>query len=159
MGGRVFESCKPIRREHIMPTLIVFADEMSKLFPDKTDSFYNLVGIGSVGKKDISGDIDLAYDVKNLYAEDMAIDFNGWNVLEDEHFELFHKFLKRARTATHEQCMLRAMIELIGNYIEDNSDIIFVDTKSSGSNILFLSTLQRSGYKKSDELGTKVLDF
>ena len=49
----------------------------------------------------------------------------------------YNIMLKRARTATPQDIMRRAIIKGIGDYINNNSKLITTDTKSSGNGVLF----------------------
>ena len=66
MGGNIFDNSQSILKENIFFTMEAFISEMIKLFPNKKDSFRLFESLGSVGKKDISGDIDLGYDISNF---------------------------------------------------------------------------------------------
>jgi hypothetical protein len=140
-GGNVFDATSPIDKANIEPTLEKFVDEMSRIFPKKKDTFKAFERLGSVGKKNVSGDIDLSYDEYNLYNKNLP-DFKGWGVDEGKYNELFQLFTKRARTATPEQTSLRSMVELISNKLDENSSEIEVDTKSSGKGTIFCSIPQ-----------------
>ena len=140
-GGNVFDATSPIDKANIEPTLEKFVDEMSRIFPKKKDTFKAFERLGSVGKKNTSGDIDLSYDEHHLYKKDVP-DFKGWGVDEGRYNELFQLFTKRARTATPAQTSLRAMVELISNKLDESSSEIEVDTKSSGKGTIFCSIPQ-----------------
>ena len=62
-GGNVFDSTSNIRKEYIQPTLTKFTAELKRIYP-KIDFKFNT--LGSVGKKDESGDIDLGMSVDQL---------------------------------------------------------------------------------------------
>ena len=61
-GGNVWDNSAPIKREYIKPTLAKFKEEFSRIFPIASKYFEQVSTLGSVGKKDLSGDIDLAID-------------------------------------------------------------------------------------------------
>lgn len=68
MGGNVFaDKTSGIKRDHISSTLTAYFTELSKLFPKKSKIFNieHFIPLGSVGKKAVSGDIDLGVDIKN----------------------------------------------------------------------------------------------
>ena len=68
MGGNIFKDhAKPITRENIRPTLKKYIEHLGLIFPNKAHVFENFYPVGSVGKKEISGDIDLALDFKYLF--------------------------------------------------------------------------------------------
>ena len=132
-GGHVFDGGSDrIAKEDIKPTLNAFLDEMSRLFPEISKRWYQTPQtLGSVGKKDYSGDIDIAINIKALD------DIDDWNIDKQEISTLFEKFKKRARTSSADQIMKRAVITAISNYINNNSDKIVTNSKQAGSNMLF----------------------
>ena len=68
MGGNIFKDhAKSIVRENIRPTLDMYIKHLGSIFPKKAHVFENFYPVGSVGKKEISGDIDLALDFKHLF--------------------------------------------------------------------------------------------
>jgi hypothetical protein len=145
-GGNVFKNSNPtdsIRKEDIEPTLKFFAENLSSIFPKKTSTFIKFETLGSVGKKELSGDIDLAYDIKNLFTSDGKPDLEGWGLSSRDYDSLFLQIKKRAKTASDDKISLRAMIELIGDKINEKPESkIETDTKGSGSGTLFCSLPQ-----------------
>ena len=97
--------------------------------------------LGSAGKKDVSGDIDLSYDVKNIFPDGKP-DFKGWGVYENKYNELLAQFTKKARTASPEKLQLRSMIVLIGDKINDALPDVEVDLKASGNGSIFCAIPQ-----------------
>lgn len=140
-GGNVFGDTSPIKKENIDPTLNVFASELSNIFPKKTASFRKFETLGSVGKKPVSGDIDLAYDIENFMPNGKP-DLLGWGIDPYEFKIAVEKIQKRARTSTLEQSQLRAMIEFIGNKINETSDNIQVNIKQSVAGSMFCKAIQ-----------------
>lgn len=131
-GGHVFDGgSDPIKKEDIQPTLNAYLKEIKRLFPKVWKYFENPQTLGSVGKKDISGDIDLAIDEAGLKTPE------DWNLDVQHISELYDKFRKRARTARPEDTMKRAVIVAIGEYINSHSDAIATSDKSAGSGTLF----------------------
>ena len=147
-GGNVFGTTSPIAKDNIEPTLEVFVDRLSKLFPAKAATFKQFEKLGSVGKKELSGDIDLAYDVKNFFPDGVTPDLKGWGLDEKKYNELVAGFTKRARNASPEKINLRAIIALIEEKIDNAYDDIEVDSKGSGSGALFCSIQQYDTDKK-----------
>lgn len=133
MGGFVFKesNVQSIKRENIQPTINQFIKEFIDIFPNTNHLFNPLVTLGSVGKKDISGDIDLGIDEK--YLDDVLY----YNLDKDEVNSLFEKFKKRARTATDYQLAKRAIIVSIANKIRNSSSSINVDDKGSSAGALY----------------------
>jgi hypothetical protein len=148
-GGNVFKITAPIERDNIEPTIEHFIEQLSRLFPDKASTFKSFEKLGSAGKKPISGDLDLSYDVKNIFPDGENPDFEGWNVDKQKYNELVDLFTKRARTATPEQIHLRAMVVLIGEKINTLPDVE-VDLKSSGAGVIFCAITQY------DKMGNKL---
>ena len=140
-GGNVFDITSSINKENIDSTVEKFVDELSRIFPAKAASFKSFEKLGSAGKKDVSGDIDLSYDVKNIFPDGKP-DFQGWGVDESKYNEKVALFTKRSKTASVDKIQLRAMIELIGEKLDENSSEIEVDTKSSGNGSIFCSAPQ-----------------
>lgn len=131
MGGHVFNNSAPIKKEYINITIDKYIKEFSRIFPVAKRYLDPVVTLGSVGKKDFSGDIDIAIDNK-------AFDnIDEWGLDKQEVTELFAGFKKRARTATDDQLMKRAIIVAISNRIEKESDVILTDTKQSSAGALF----------------------
>ena len=132
-GGNVFGTTDSIDKANIQPTIDKFISDLSRIFPAKASTFQSMDKLGSAGKKDVSGDIDLSYDIKNLFPDGKTPDFKGWGVDEAKYNELVAKFTKSSRTASPEKIQLRAMIVLIGDRINDALADVEVDTKASGS--------------------------
>jgi len=132
MGGNVFDSTAPIKKEHIKPTLKEFLRQFKNIFPKAEPFFREMKTLGSVGKKDYSGDIDLAL------AGSSFDDINDWG-LDEKHVQaLFQGFKKRARTSTDDQLMKRAVIVAVAQKISDADTEIIADIKGSGAGALFL---------------------
>lgn len=131
-GGHVFsDGSDPIAKEDIQPTLDAWIKEIKRLFPKVAQYWDNPVTLGSVGKKDFSGDIDIAIDDAGLKnPEDWGLD--PQKISAD-----YAIMLKRARTATPQDVMRRAIIKGIADYINDNSKIITTDSKSAGNGVMF----------------------
>lgn len=133
MGGFVFKesNVQSIKKENIKPTINNFIKSFLDIFPNAHYWFEPLTTLGSVGKKDVSGDIDLGIDEKYLD------DIRYYDLDANEVNKLFEKFKKRARTATDHQLMKRAVIVSIANRIKNESLLINVDDKGSGAGALY----------------------
>lgn len=131
MGGNVFGTTSGIKKEYIQSTLDRFIDELCRIFPLRKEYLEGYKVLGSAGKKDISGDIDIAL------SNDLVKDSKSWGICQTRILEYYDKFQKRARTATHEQLMKRAFIVSIADVIKSESELIEVDTKGSGNGTLF----------------------
>lgn len=131
MGGQVFKGgTLPIRKERIQPTLDRFVKELKRLFPMCTDCIDGAALLGSAGKKDVSGDIDLAISDEFLERCENLID----NTRKEE---LITLYTKRARTSSLAQITKRVTIELISEYINSNSIPIETCSKSALNGTLF----------------------
>ena len=147
-GGNVFGTTAPIAKERIDPTLEKFVEELGRIFPKKASTFASFEKLGSAGKKDMSGDIDVAYPVAHL-TKDGKPDLEGWGLDQEKFNQYFEKIRKRARTATESQSQLRAMLTLIAEKINEEGNVLKADPKSAGSNSLFLA------FPQYDEKGNK----
>ena len=133
-GGNVFGTTSSIKKEYIEPTLSRFTSELKKIYPKINFKFSTL---GSVGKKDESGDIDLGMDVDQFMTKDGTPLLDNWNINEAEFEALYDKIRKRSRSATEAQSKLRAMLELIAVNIEKKSQFIDTDIKAAGGGSIF----------------------
>ena len=132
MGGHVFAGgSSPIRKEDIKPTLTRFIQNFVRVFPKAKGHFEVIKTLGSVGKKDVSGDIDLALDEKALS------NIKDWGLNQKDVDTYFARFQKRARSASKQQLMKRAIICCISDRLEAESTFIKTDTKSAGNGTLF----------------------
>ena len=141
MGGHVFaDKASAIKREHIDPTLTRYFQELKNLFPGKADIFntQHFIALGSVGKKAVSGDIDLGIDIKYI------IDFNDvyksiseWNLAAADFEDEFILLKKRARSATDNQLRVKALMKLISMYINDFTNAITCDEAKVGPGNMF----------------------
>ena len=132
MGGNVFGNTAPIKKEDIKPTLTEFLRQFKQIFPKAEPHFSTLKTLGSVGKKDTSGDIDLAM------AGSSFDDVDDWGLDREYIMKLFEGFKKRARTSTDDQLMKRAVVVAIAEKINDADKEIMADMKGSGAGTLFL---------------------
>lgn len=144
MGGNIFDFTGPIKKEDIKPTLLKFFSELKEIFPGASSYFSQMKTLGSVGKKDISGDIDMALSGQAFQ------DINDWGLDPEYVQKLFDGFKKRAKTSTDDQLMKRAVIVAIAQKIEQAGKQIAVDVKGSGAGALFLS------FPQFDNTGTQL---
>ena len=87
-GGNVFGTTSPIKKENIQPTLEKFTIELKQIYP-KIDFKFNT--LGSVGKKDESGDIDLGMSVDQFMTKDGKPLLANWDINKDEFDALYEK--------------------------------------------------------------------
>lgn len=149
-GGNVWDNSAPIKREYIKPTLAKFKEEFSRIFPIASKYFEQVSTLGSVGKKDLSGDIDLAID------ESAFKNVDDWNLDPAYLTELFAKFKKRVRTSTDAQIMKRAIIVAISEIVNKESKMIETDVKSAGSGTLFCQFPQFDENGKETDLSVQI---
>lgn len=145
MGGNIFQNSDSIKRENIEPTLVKFYESLSFIFPKAKKYLPGIQTLGSTGKKDFSGDIDLAI------SDDVFKNPEEWGISKDNVNQLFNKFQKRSRNATKNQLMKKVYICAIAEKINESEKEIFVNTKGSSSGALFIlfSQYDKSGKKLS----------
>ena len=80
------------------------------MFPKKVASFRKFETIGSVGKKPVSGDIDLAYDIENLMPGGKP-DLVGWGIDPYE----FKQSVEKIQKAERNRVIYNYIKELIEN--------------------------------------------
>ena len=146
MGGNVFGNTAPIKKEHIKPTLLEFFRQFKNIFPKAEPFFREMKTLGSVGKKDYSGDIDLALSGKSFD------NVEDWGLDREHIMQLFQGFKKRARTSTDDLLMKRAVIVAIAEVVQNSDTEIAVDMKGSGAGALFLM------FPQYDETNTQLED-
>jgi len=142
MGGNVFDSTAPIKKEHIKPTLLEFFKQFKQIFPKAEPFFREMKTLGSVGKKDYSGDIDLAL------AGSSFDNVEDWGLDREHIMKLFQGFKKRARTSSDDQLMKRAVIVAVAEKILEADTEIIADMKGSSAGALFLLFPQYDENKK-----------
>ena len=154
-GGNVFGTSAAIKKEFIEPTLTKFVETLSSIFPNKAASFKTFETLGSVGKKDVSGDIDLAYDITN-FINDGKPDLAGWGLDATKYQQMYDLSLKRARTATPAQVMLRTMLEMIAIKANESNFEINSSPKSAAKGSLFFDIQQYDENKKVQPITVQV---
>lgn len=146
MGGNVFGNTAQIKKEHIKPTLLEFFRQFKKIFPKAEPFFREMKTLGSVGKKEYSGDIDLAL------AGSSFDNVEDWGLDREHIMQLFQGFKKRARTSTDDLLIKRSVIVAIAEEIQNSNTEIAVDMKGSGAGALFLL------FPQYDETGKQLED-
>jgi hypothetical protein len=159
-GGNVFkgEAVGPIPLEFIQPTLERYYEELARLFPEHSELFQTFEPVGSVGKKARSGDIDLAVDVPRLVPSKKIDDamLQSWNLDPRAWAETRQKFAKRSKSATDEELDLRAFLQELANYIDQNSQLIKTDLKKITSNSMFSLFPQISDSGEQQDIGIQI---
>lgn len=153
-GGNVFGTTSSIKKEYIQPTLTKFIAELKRIYPKVDFKFSTL---GSVGKKDESGDIDLGMSIDQFMTKDGTPLLDSWDIDKAEFDALYEKIRKRTRSATETQSKLRAMLELIAIGIEKKSQFIDTDIKAAGGGSIFCMFPQFD--KESKELPEKSVQI
>jgi len=125
MGGNIFKNTNDIRKEKVKGTIVEYIKELNRI-----GIFISYKLVGSAGKKEKSGDIDLAIDKSDILK--MRDDFD-----KKKFEEIFKKYKKRSRTATDEMIEIRTIMTLISEKIKRESELIEVSDKITTSNIFF----------------------
>lgn len=155
MGGNVFAfQTDPIEVNNILPTLEKYFQELKNLFPKKS-SIFNLdhyVPLGSVGKKPLSGDIDLGIDTSFIIdLSDYDQSVSNWGISTEKLEDEFIKLKSRARTSTDNQLKIKAFLKILSSHINDKSDLILVDEKKITDGNIFSLFPQYESNKKLDK--------
>lgn len=140
-GGNVFAGkTASIKKEYIKPTLDKYFAELKHIFPKKS-AIFNLnhfKPLGSVGKKPMSGDIDLAIDSKSLLDQNMSDkSISDWGIDPKSVHQEFAKLSKRSRTATPEQVFMKAFLRMLTQYINAHAPTLFCDEKKVTNGNIF----------------------
>lgn len=131
MGGHVFSThTAPIKIENIDSTLNRYFSELKHLFPKKANIFNKdiFIPLGSVGKKSISGDIDLGIDISHIL-DNTDNSISNWNIDPSNITAEFNILKKRARTSSDKQLRIKAFLRILARYINKNSSHLQVDEK------------------------------
>jgi hypothetical protein len=157
-GGNVFAGrTSSIKREDIAPTLTNYFNELKQIFPSKADIFNtkHFHALGSVGKKDISGDIDLGIDVSSLVDKEVSdASIKAWGLNPAEVRAEAEALGKRARTATPEQLIMKAFLKLLTLYINAHAKNLYCDEKKVTNGNIFGLYPQTDA--QGNDLGTGV---
>lgn len=151
MGGNVFTTADKIEKDNIEYTLKEYFKELTNIFPNKGDFFKDYITLGSVGKKDISGDIDLAFDDKKMLPDFWDASIEPWGISPLDVKETYVKMRKRVRTSTERQTMVRAFLQELVKYINKMAPNIYCDDKKVTSGGVFTLFPQYSKDGKLDK--------
>jgi len=158
-GGNIFKGkTDKIPIDFIAPTLEKYYDELGRLFPKKKNVFKQFTPVGSVGKKPMSGDIDLAIDQSAFFPEKEvdAKTLKEWNIKESDFNKTYEKFKKRARTATDADLRWRAFLKELGEYINKKSDLIYIENKKTNAGNMFGLFPQYNEKNEEQEIGVQI---
>lgn len=134
-GGNVFDNTGPIKKENIDPTLKKFKEKLNKLFPKIN---FDFILLGSAGKKEVSGDIDVALSEETMIDKNGEIKYDDWQIDINNFNFVYDQIRKRARTSSEKQSKLRALVKIISLLLQTDSEIS-ADDKNSGAGTLFCS--------------------
>jgi len=124
MGGNIFkDKATSIPKHRIEPTIAAYKQNLAQIFPMKSHSLTFFEPVGSAGKKEISGDLDLAIDSTHIVRSFTESELKKWQIDYHEWNDLYVKIHKRARTATYEMTKMRALLTLISERLADNMSI------------------------------------
>jgi len=142
-GGNVFAGkTTGIKIDDITPTLDAYFSELKSIFPKKAGIFdeKHFQPLGSVRKKDVSGDIDLGVSAHDLLDKEMSDSAMAqWGIDPTEVAAEFTALQKRARTATPEQLRMKAFLKLLTRYINEHAPTLHCDeAKVTDGNIFGL---------------------
>jgi len=140
-GGNVFAGkTTGIKLEYITPTLQAYFAELKSLFPKKAGIFdeQHFHPLGSVRKKDVSGDIDLGISVHDVLDKDMSnASIAEWGINPSDVAARFDALSKRAKTATPEMLRMKAFNQCLVDYINTNAPTLHCDPKKVEAGNLF----------------------
>src|SRR5574344_408229 len=147
MGGNVFGKSLPIRKQDIKPTLANFFQEWGRIFPNAKQYLTeeNIGTLGSAGKRDTSGDIDLALS-RNAFQKP-----RDWGLNQKDIDATLKSCTSRARTASKEQLLRKTFLILLSEKIKQADSSIVVDTKATSTGTLFCQFPQYSESGKIDD--------
>lgn len=122
MGGNIFKNkTTSIPKQRIEPTIKAYTQKLGEIFPIKAHSLTFFEPVGSAGKKDVSGDLDLAIDSTHIVRAFTGTELQKWGIDWEEWNALYTKIHKRARTATYEMSKMRALLTLISEKLAENN--------------------------------------
>jgi hypothetical protein len=140
-GGNVFAGrTGPIKLEDIAPTLEAYFAELSSVFPKKAGIFNSnhFIPLGSVGKKPLSGDIDLGVSASDLLDKEMSPEaISQWNIDPAAVDAEAAALQKRARTASPEQTRMKAFLKLLTLHINSHAKLLYCDEKKVTAGNIF----------------------
>lgn len=129
MGGNIFKDvATSINIIDVAPTITAYVDFLGQIFPMKAHSLKYFKPVGSVGKKAVSGDLDLAIDQSHIIRSFTAPELAKWDIDFDEWQELYLQYERRARTSTAEMCKMRAVLTLISKKIDEAGVLVSSNT-------------------------------
>lgn len=121
MGGNIFkDKATSITKDRVAPTIEAYKRALGEIFPMKAHSLSFFQPVGSAGKKEVSGDLDLAIDWTHIIRSFTADELQKWDIGYDEWNDTYTKIHKRSRTATYHMSKMRALLSLISVKLAEN---------------------------------------
>lgn len=137
MGGNIFkDDASPIAKDRVRPTYVEYIRHLGVIFPQKADVFKNFVFVGSSGKKEVSGDLDLAIDMSHFFRGELfnETELREWRVNYDFWRLEYLNLKRRARTATDSMLKWKAFLKCLGDIISKDY-VINVSSKVTNGNL------------------------
>lgn len=135
-GGNVFGNTSSIRKENVAPTIQNFSKELNRIYPKIK---FNFSTLGSAGKKDESGDLDLALSLDHFLNKKGEPLLSDWEIDPNEFEKTYQNIRNKVRSSSEAQSRVRAMIEIISKNLSKESSLITTDPKSASKGTLFCS--------------------
>ena len=138
MGGNIFKDfAEPIERQNIRPTIQKYIKHLGYIFPKKAHVFEKFILVGSAGKKELSGDLDVVFDISLFFDGEPynEKELRDYKITPSDFSDLYNKIKKRARTSTDEMCKLKAFLKLIYYPIVSEGTIHVATEKTTTGNI------------------------
>jgi len=121
MGGNIFkDKATSITKDRVGPTIEAYKRALGEIFPMKAHSLSFFEPVGSAGKKEVSGDLDLAIDSTHIVRSFTKPELQKWGIEYETWNSLYDKIHKRARTSTPEMSKMRALLSLISEKLSEN---------------------------------------
>lgn len=140
-GGNVFKGqTASIKLEDIEPTLKHYFNELKTVFPKKASIFNNqhFHPLGSVGKKPVSGDIDLGVDASSFLDQKMSdASIAEWGIDPKAVAKDAEAMAKRARTATPAMLRMKAFLKSVASKINAEAPSLHCEESKVTSGNLF----------------------
>ena len=159
-GGHVFlGKTAPINRENITPTLEAYFSELKKLFPKKSKLFNtsHFIPLGSVGKKAMSGDIDLGVSSLDLLDKTMSdASIAEWGIDPALVQSEFLALEKRAQTSSSVQLRMKAFLKVLSKLLNVKSENIQSNEKKITPGNMFTLFPQVDNTNQSLNIGVQI---
>jgi hypothetical protein len=85
MGGNIFkDKATTISKDRVRPTIEAYKKALGQIFPMKAHSLTFFEPVGSAGKKETSGDLDLAIDWTHIVRSFTGSELEKWGINYDD---------------------------------------------------------------------------